>query len=120
MVKNKQDELVRAYTMLTSLRKNIDRMTTNSILETYAREFHTVLDKLEGVGINVAEYRIPDSEVQPIIVGPRTKRSGEVEIVRYSKEKYVEKSFILMRLDAVLGYFEIITSEKPRKMGYTK
>ena len=38
----------------------------------------------------------------------------------HSEEKYVDKSFILMKLDAILGYFEIITSEKPRKIGFTK
>ena len=119
MTENKQDELIRAYTMLKSLRKNIDQMTTNSIPETYVNEFHSVLGRLENIDIEVSEFRIPDSAVQPIIDRPITNVRGEV-IKHYSKEKYVNKSFILIKLDAILGYFEIITSEKPRKMGFTE
>jgi len=38
----------------------------------------------------------------------------------YSKEKYVDRAFMLTKLDAILSYFEIITSEKPRRIGFTK
>ncbi len=38
----------------------------------------------------------------------------------YSEEKYVERTYILTKLDAILGYFEIITSEKPRRIGFSK
>jgi len=120
MTKNSQDELARAYATLSSLRKNIDQKTVPySVPETFVHEFHTVLDKLEGIGIEVSEFRIPDKEVTPTVTAFRSltfsnKPAGPV----YSKEKYVDKLFILTKLDAILGYFEIITSEKPRKIGY--
>lgn len=114
MVENKQDALLRAYATLSSLRKNIDQMTAYSVPETYVREFNTVLDKLEGIDIDVADFRIPDSEVKPRVTS--TSYRGKT----YSEEKYVERSLILIKLDAILGYFEIITSEKPRKIGFTK
>jgi len=116
MTENKQDALVRAYTMLSSLRKNIAQI--GAVLEKYVREFHTVLDRLEGIGIDVSEFRIPDSEVQPRVT--MTTYGGGGAEHSYSKEKYVDKSFILVKLDAILGYFEIITSEKPRRIGFTK
>jgi len=31
----------------------------------------------------------------------------------------VERSFMLLKLDAILDYFEIITSEKPRRIGFS-
>jgi len=120
MATNKQDALARAYAMLSSLRKNIDQMTA-LVRETYVREFHAEIAKLEEIGLNVSEFRIPDSEVAPRVTTIRTltfsdKPAGPV----YSKEKYVDKSFILTKIDALLGYFEIITSEKPRRIGFTK
>lgn len=114
MVNNGQDVLIRAFAMLTALRKNIAEINYG-VQETFVREFHSTLDKVEAIGISVSEFRIPDSEVKPRVLsvhmgGGRT----------YSDEKYVDKSFILTKLDAVLDYLEIITSEKPRKMGFRK
>jgi len=119
MTKDKQDKLARAYATLSSLRKNIEQMTT-LVPETYVNEFHSVLTKLEGIGIDVSEFWIPDSEVAPRVttIHSLTFKNSPKGGADYSKEKYVNKSFILTKLDAILGYFEIITSEKPRKIGY--
>jgi hypothetical protein len=116
MVEDKQDALARAFATLSSLRKNIGEMTTYSVEETYVREFHTVLDRVEAMGLDISDFRIPDSEVAPNVVSINTL-TGERH---YSSEKYVKRSFILIKLDAILGYFEFITSEKPRKIGFTK
>ena len=114
MTENNQDAFTRVYATLLSLRKNIAQMTTSLAPKIYVREFHTVLDRLEGIGEDVSEFRISDSEVKPLVTS--VSREGK----RYSEEKYVDKSFILTKLDAILGYFEIITSEKPRTIGFTK
>ena len=121
MGKDLQDTFARAFTTLSSLRNNVSQMTSK-VPETYVHKFHTVLDKLEGISIDVAEYRIPGSEVNSKVtdVGPTSYLGGggEKSHVSYSKEKYVDKSFILTKLDAILGYFEIITSEKPSSIGF--
>jgi hypothetical protein len=117
MTKDSQDTLARAYAMLSALRKNISQMKTYDIEEKYVTEFHNVLDKLEGVGIETAEFRVPETLVKPKITASWLE--GDVSQHEYSEEKYVERSFILTKIDAVLSYFEIITSEKPRKMGFS-
>lgn len=114
MEENEQDVLARAYAMLSSLRRNIDQMTYN-VLETYVHEFHAVLDKLESIGIDVSDFRILDSLVKPRVTS-QSFPGGKT----YSEEKYVERSFILTKIDAILGYFEIITAEKPRRIGFSK
>ena len=121
MAENKQDILIRAYAMLQSLRKNIDQIPSN-IEEKYAKEFHSALDRLQTIGIDVTEFRIPDSEVQHLDISPiRTLTfKGNERAKHYSKEKYVEKPLILTKLDAILGYFEIITAEKPKTIGFHK
>ncbi len=116
MVESKQDALARAYATLSSLRKNIAQMSS-PIPEKYVREFHTALDKLESIGIDVAEFRIPDSEVKPQTIASmyvRGRKEWSNEVIS------VERSRILIKLDAILSYFEIITSEKPRRIGFSK
>jgi hypothetical protein len=121
MSENQQDILVRAYVTLTALRKNIEQITIRyGVPEKYVSEFHTVLDSLEDIKIHVSEFRIPDSEVKFKILSRVVNHfGGGADNIQYSSEKYVDKPFILTKLDAILGYFEIITSEKPRKIGFT-
>jgi hypothetical protein len=114
MTKNSQDELIRAYAMLSSLRKNIEQKSS-PIPEKYVHEYHTVLDRLEGMGIDISEFRIPDSEVKSHTVASmyiRGNKQWSTEVIG------VEKSFILYKIDAILGYFEIISSEKPKRIGF--
>jgi len=119
--KNNQDELARAYAILTSLRKNIDQVTAYNIPEIYVNEFHTALDKLEAIGRDISEFRVPDSALKHRdTAASMYVRGKRISPYEPSEEKYVDKLFILTQLDAVLGYFEIITSEKPRKIGFTK
>ena len=118
MVRKSQDEIIRAYAMLQSLRKNIDQMPDYSVIEdTFVHEFHITLDRLADTGIDVSEFRIPDTLMK------RKITTGHIGADRvghfgYSEEKYVKKSIIMTKLDAILGYFEILTSEKPRKTGF--
>jgi len=113
MAKNSQDELARAYAMLSSLRKNVDKIY--DVTPEYVNVFHNVLDKLQGIGIDVSEFRIPDSEIKPRAAS-MNYLTGEAH---YTQERYVDKAYFLIQLDTVLSYFEIITSEQPRKMGFS-
>jgi len=109
-----QDVLARAFSMLSALRKNIDQME-HSVLETYVVEYHKVLEKLEGCGLVLDDFRISSSEVKQEVTSVYMDGTKS-----YTDEKYIDKPFILTKLDAIIGYFEIITSEKPKKMGFRK
>ena len=103
MTKDSQDELARAYAMLKALRDNINKVGY-PVEEKFIRKYHSVLDTLEKcVGKDLSEFRIPDSEIYPSLEG----------------EMCVDRIFMLTNIDAVLSYFEIITSEKPKKMGFS-
>jgi 2-C-methyl-D-erythritol 4-phosphate cytidylyltransferase len=104
MVENKQDALVRAYATLSSLRKNI---MSSDFSERYVHEYHAMLDRLEGIGIEISEFRIPTSEVNPRVISINTL-TGETS---YSKEKYVSKAFIL-KVGAV-----IVAAGESHRMG---
>ena len=105
MTKNTQDAIIRAYAMLSALRKNIDQITMNSINETFVSEFHSALEKLTGSGIDVSEFRIPDSELAPVRTSIPWSGVGSEsgDNASYSKEKYVKKPYFLMKIDKALS-----------------
>jgi len=63
--KNEQDILARAYAMLQALQRNIAEL--NSVEEVYVKEYHDVLTSSECIGMSVAEFYVPASEVQPLL-----------------------------------------------------
>lgn len=105
------DTIIRAYALLSALRRNVDQPSIaeyNSIKDSYVEEYHDALHLLEETGMNVSHFRIPASELQPSPNG-----------YSYSKEKYVRKSYFLSKLDAILMYFELRTSEPKKTMGFS-
>ena len=40
--------------------------------------------------------------------------------ISIKEEKYSDKSYFLTKVDTVLGYFEIVTAEKPKRIGFVK
>ena len=81
MTQNNSDVLARAYVTLASLRENIDPIKS-AIPEKYVLEYHTVLDKLAGIDLDIAEFRISDSEVKPVdiaihVISPGQSAGGQ-------------------------------------------
>ncbi|MFC1949631.1 hypothetical protein ACFLW0_05620 [Chloroflexota bacterium] len=115
MGEKEQDTLARAIVRLSALRNNVTKMSL--VPETYVAEYHKVLDKLVSVKIDVSEFRIPEQEIKPE-AGPVDYLSGRV--TKYSSERYVSERFFLIQIDTILGYLKVITSEKPRGIGFNK
>ena len=113
MEKKEQDTLVRAYAMLMALQKNVAELP--SVTEIYLTEYHLALDMLEGIGIDVTQFRIPSSEVQRHVASFNLSDGSK----NYSKDKYIPKALLLTKLEAILTYFELTTSKEARKIGFT-
>jgi len=107
------DKLVRAISLLTALRDSIkDASEYNDLSDSHVSEFHTRLSSITNIGIDVTEFLIPDSEVEPRVlsIGP----SGRT----YSTERYVRKSIFLTKLDGILNYLNYILKEPKRSAGF--
>jgi hypothetical protein len=114
-----QDAIVKAYALISSLRKNIDQpsITENGSIDTsYITTYHNALGLLEKQGFSISDFKIPDSEIKPKVMGFFTLNGSET---RYSKERFVRKSYFLSKLDGILLYFEIQSSEPKKGMGFT-
>ncbi len=112
MTTDNQDVLARAYATLVALRNNTEKINYG-IQEKYVREYHAILERLEGIGHTLTEFRIPREEV-----GPRVTSVDMSGGRTYTQENYVDKIYFLTKIDALLGYFDLISSERPRKIGF--
>jgi hypothetical protein len=109
------DTLARAYATLEALRKNIPE--GYHIPAVYVTEYHRALDHLQSLGVDVAEFRVPPEEVQRRATSANA-RTGQV---RYRDQPEVRRDFLLVKLDTILRYFELITvqPEQPiRRLGF--
>lgn len=107
------EKILRVYTRLDSLKKNLPKPQT--IHEKYVREYHSIVDELEKItSSDLAEFKVPDAEIKPHSNYIRKE-------IRYSRDKYCERSFLLAKLDGLLGYFQIkYLSEEKREIGFKR
>ena len=114
------DLLRRAYASLSALQNNLNKMTEASVEDTYVKEYHSILDRLETIDINVAEFRINASKIKPVSIDIPVISPGRTPYTsgHYSTEKYVKRAFLLMKVEAILGYFTLTTEEPKRTIGF--
>ena len=107
------DRLRRAYAFLSSLKQNLPQ-TIHPVHERYVREYHTIIDDLKQLGFDLEQFRIPEPELKhkAVSIDMMTGRD------EYSKDRYVEKAFLLVKLDALLGYFTLVIDDKKPAIGF--
>ena len=107
-----QDKMARAYARLVSLKANLP--DDIRIREPFVVEYHDAIGHLEDLGFNLAEFKIPAAHVQPIETGGNYL----TDETYYSTERYVERSYFLTKLSAVLSYFELSTKRTEASIGF--
>jgi len=79
----------------------------------FVGEFHEILVLLKAAShIDLEHFRIPSEEIHPAVtqrVVHRAARSAR-EVTR---APYCEGSFFLMKIDGVMGMFELLTNPTP-------
>jgi hypothetical protein len=116
-----QSELIYALSTLTALKEHVP--DTVYVAEKYIEEFHNVLDALVcATGSNLDRYRIPEDEIHPIVTSfsPKRIRAGHlVGGTKFTKGKFGERAFLMMRIDAVLKSFQLSMSSGERSIGFS-
>lgn len=108
-----QEELAQAYARLKSMKDNLAK--THEVDRKYIVEYHRILDQLEAAtGSKLHDFRVPDTEIHPQISGGNYI-TGEVH---YSGRQVCERSYLAMKVDAVLGFFTIKTASRPKEFGF--
>ena len=105
--------IAEALARLKALRANLP--DHDEVEPKYARELHEIIALLEAdSGSDLGSFRVPASEIRPIIVGGNAI-TGHVD---YSEEPYVERAYLLMKIDGVIGLFEILGSQERTRIGF--
>jgi len=101
-----QQELVEAYARLKALKSNLP---DNSGVELkYVQEFHSILRLLtQTSGLDLGNFRVPDSELKPIVT-----------VGNYGTVTNCQRAFLMMKIDGVLTFFEIHSSQPKAKIGF--
>lgn len=113
------DKLIRALSLLKALRQNTseDSITEyNSLTTSHVHQFHTILETISSIGIDVSEFFIPDHEVKPGDSSSSWGPGGHAD--SFSSEKYVRKSIFLTKVDGIINYLKTLLEEEPRKAGF--
>lgn len=108
------DTLRRTYALLSALKANLPKHS--HIHQKYVTEYHNVIDRLEAGGLDLSEFRIPAEQIKRILTS-MNYLSGEK---RYSDDLFVEESFFMTKLDALLGYFVLAIDNKKPQIGFAK
>ncbi len=98
---DQSDELARAYARLRGLKDNVPKQ--HYVGEHYLREYHSALQRLEDLGFDIEEFRLPRKPYIRFLPAIRPA---------------VERSLFLSRLDAVLTYFELASQKPPAIIGF--
>lgn len=98
--------MARARARLLGLRDNLPNYLVSI---TYRDDFHEVLDLLESTGIDTVEFRVPDSQTGGRLLSSNIMTGQS----RYSREQFVQPSYLKAKLDAVIHYLGFDNSAKP-------
>ena len=104
-------QLVEAYARLKALKSNLP----TSVNEVFVNEFHQILGLLEKLsGADLGSFRVPGSQIRPRLVSANYLTGEET----FSGDKYVQHSFLMMKIDGVLNMFEHVLSQPKPEIGF--
>jgi hypothetical protein len=109
-----QEVFKRAYSTLLSLKTNLP--TAYHSHEKYVSQYHEIIEKLSALGFDLTEFRIPEEQMERAVTGSNYV-TGEVD---YADYREVERTFFLLKLDALLNYFSLSggDGEKGTRIGF--
>lgn len=108
-----QIRLAEAYARINALKAHLPEAYV--VEQKYVEEFHEVLSVLEQESCaDLSKFRIPESEVRPRVISVRRMRGS----VTYSDRSYCERSFLMMRIDGILGFFSLQMATPKTAIGF--
>lgn len=105
-----QDKLARALARLRSLKNTLTEGRLSEVYEVseeYVQEYHKALKHLSEVGFNIDEFSVPAKMLKRSVA----TSSYITDDVTYREGLWVERTFLVMKIDFVIGYFELQNGE---------
>ena len=116
MDNRRQAAIEKAYSMLLETRQHMVVMVLpwKAISESIVVEYHSVLDELEGIGIDTSDFRIPETEIVQMVTSFNPIKRQKT----YSKDRFVREQYFFQKYNAVLRRFTNTDAQMPGKIGF--
>lgn len=110
---NINDEILRAYSIITSLKKNIpDNFEVN---DRWVREYHVAVEKIEkAIENDLYDFKVQNDNIKKSIASGNYL-TGEVH---YRDGLWCERNILIQKIDAILTYFTGLQTSGERKIGF--
>ena len=100
--------LLKAWSRLQACRQNVP---SDPIEELYINEYHTILQAIEQLTTyDLRDFFVPGNALKHILTG----RDAHGQI-KYSTSRFCNREIFLMKLDAVITFFNTLIPEDRRK-----
>jgi len=112
MENDAEDRIIRLYSRLLALRRNVPEEI--QVHEKYGKEYNDAVDDFENeLGTDLDEFRMPLREFKTIVAKKTPTTTS------YTKEKYLERAFLLTKLDSLIAYIEVkYLAPEQRNIGF--
>jgi hypothetical protein len=100
---DRDDKLRRAFARLQAIQRNVPGPPNRVVEYGLIEEYHGALGHLRDLGYDVAEFMIPQGQIE------RSEVSGTL---------YVRREVFLTKVDTALGYFEMEQQEPKPTIGF--
>lgn len=107
-----QEEIKKAFVNLRSLKDNLPKSL--SINEKFVRMFHNEINRLVAIGFSgLDDFKVPENEIKHEMTSftPAAPEFGQQESISYSQDRYIEREILLIKIDALLAYFQVSSTE---------
>ena len=107
------DQILRAYAVITSIRTNVPER--HEVEERWVKEFNGAIAKLEkSLGIDLEEFKVPQDALKRFVASCNSMTND----VTYLEGLWCERAILMQKLDSVLMYFTGLQDREDTKIGF--
>ena len=100
-MEDKQNNIKKSYAFLISLKETIP--SDSLIHERFANTYNEQVERLIKLGFDdLEEFKIPSHEI----------KHSQIATNMFSEERFVDRNFLLMKINAILNFFSVSTEDK--------
>lgn len=116
---SRSDEFERVKYQILSMRENVQEGA--DIVEDTISRYHSLLDRLEKLDIEVKDFRLPDTSFFRQEEGPFIMRGSQrTSPIKYSDKRYIRYADFMERIDALLMYLPNTPENLTGRIGFEK
>ena len=110
---NIDDQILRAYAAITSIRANVPER--HEIEARWVNEFNAAIEKLEkSLNIDLQEFKVPHDALKRFVASCNSLTND----VTYLEGLWCERAILMQKLDSVLVYFTGLEDREDNKIGF--